>query len=404
MKRLTRIVLLILLMIPFTSNGQSISDNLRYINEQFRQYNNYETSFKIDEYNKEIICEDKFSVLKAKFEDIEVRTEGNNIGIFCLNSSNECIRDYEKDGTLKNSGHKDYTMGLRENEELIPHINMVLNKFAEIKSAVLGEEVSSNSMVNTTIETQINNINVIFRYSSEYKNIWRFDYSKNAIIGKTENCEVIVPINSGLSINSYTREETYGNGWYFSNADNSIIEACTSFKNNTKETYEYVYSTADARRVIAAFNEIIKLKRNESGTVAISTYGNENISSNLAYINEQFGKYNAYNTRFKIDNSTKKLIWTHDFGTNYAYLKDIEVRADYKSNWIGIYCINGKKCVWQISNSDSRTEYKDYTMSLKDNGNMIEHMNIVVQKFAEMKQLVLGNSSSSVNDDSDSPD
>ncbi|NJK82697.1 MAG: hypothetical protein HC912_01650, partial [Saprospiraceae bacterium] len=35
-----------------------------------------------------------------------------------------------------------------------------------------------------------------------------------------------------------------------------------------------------------------------------------------------------------------QLVWTHDFGTNYANLKDVEVRIDPNNKFMGVYCLN----------------------------------------------------------------
>ncbi len=406
MSKLSNLLFIGLLLFPLLTFGQSISSNLKYINEQFSKYNKYQTSFRIDEYNKEIICEDKFGVLKAKFEDVEIRTKGNNIGIFCINSEDKCIRNYEKDGTLKAEKYNDYTMGLREDNELIPHINTVLDKFSEIRNELLG--ISNNVSNNSTkidIAAEISNINAIFRRSSEYTNKWRFDFSQNAIIGETKNCSVFIPLNSGLSITYYEREGKYGNGWYFINEDKSIIESCTNFESNTVKTYEYLNNALDAKKVINSFRVIIENGNNSISSNNESEGNNGSIAEHLIYINKQFDKYNDYDTKFSIDNYKKQLVWSNSFGTNYAYLEDVEVRVDYTNSWIGIYCINGGECIWQKANSGNRSDYKEYTMSLKENDKMINHINKVAQKFEEVKRLTLGNSNSNSNsDDSDSPD
>jgi hypothetical protein len=376
--------------------NSKLSENLRYINEQFRLYNGYETSFSVDMKSKEVICEDKFGILKANWSDVEIREKGSNVGIFCLNENSKCIRGYKKTGERDVTDYVDYTMGLRENDKMIPHINTVLSKFAEIKNIVLNSGGSSSSVGNNTkvrgqVEAELSIINQIFERSSQYKNIYSVDYATKTITAKTESCRAVVPVKSGLSLNYYKRDGTYGEGFYFENSDKSILESCTSFEDYTEKTYEYVSNYNDVQTVIRSLNKIISLLQNSS--MSGSSYGTSsgNTTDLLRYINEQFSKYNAYNTVYSVDYAAKKLIWKNDFGTNSVDFNQVEVRADYESNWIGVYCLTGK-CISQITTSGATTYYDKYTMSLNEGDKMIGHIDEVVSKFAALKQAVVSSS------------
>ncbi len=387
-------------------NSTLVANNLKYINEQFALYNGYETVFSIDEGNKKIICQDKFGILKANLSDVEIKIEGGNLGIFCLNSNDKCIEYYDKNGERKyGSEYNQYTMGLKKNEKIIPHINTVLDKFSEIKQSILGGNSSTgNGNLNAKIDAELYTINAIFQRSSEYKNTYSFDYSTNTITSRTENCKAVVPIKNGLSVNYYKREGgDYGEGFYFENADNSILESCTSFEDYTEKTYEYVNNYSDVQTVIRSLNNIISLAKGNTSSTYTAPSGNS--EAILNYINEEFSKYNAYNTVWKIDYKTKQLIWSNDFGTNYVDFNSSEIRIDHANNWIGVYCLTGDKCIKQITTSGSATYYDQYTMSLNDNSKMIGHIATVANKFAELKNIVLNNTSSKPsNHEGDSPD
>ena len=372
-----------------------INANLRYINQQFELYNGYNTIFKIDDSRAELICEDKFGVLKAKWSDIEIRTENENIGIFCL-TEGKCIRYYDKEGNRKyDEDYSRYTMGLRENEKIIPHINTVLDKFAEIKIAILnGNSYGNTNGIKGQIDTELSKINAIFRRSSEYRNTYYVDYDKNAIISKTAKCRAIIPVKSGLSVNYYKKNGgDYAYGFYFQNSDNSILESCTSFEEYTEKTYEYLSNYNEVQTTIKSLQKIINLLGKNSNNY--SFVSPTTISGKLHYINVQFSNYNAHNTVWSIDHRKDKLIWENNYGINSAYFRDITIRANYENGWIGVHCLSGDKCITQMSKNGSTLYLEQYTMSLKENGKMIKHMKDVINEFAAIKKSVLGDSNHS---------
>lgn len=407
----------LLILLPSFLIGQSISENLRYINDQFSLYNAYETSFHVDKSTKEMICEDKFGILKANWSDIEITASESFIGIYCLNMGSECIRYYDKDGTRNyEEGKSSYTMGLNENDKIISNVNIVLEKFAEIKRIITSENHISLGSHNLGVERQINvelnTVNQIFQRSSEYKNVYTIDFSKKTITATTKSCRAIVPVKSGLSLNYYQRSGDYGYGFYFENSDKSILESCTSFEDHTEKTHEYLSNYEDAQTVIHSLKNIINLLESNSlgGGSDGTMVGNISADELLHYINEQFRNYNAYNTVYGIDVSSKRLTWKNDFGANYVKFKNLEVRADYENSWIGIYCLSGDECISQKTTSGDAAYYSKYTMSLNQDGKMISHINEVVSSFSKLKAQILNglkpinNNNAPDNDDPDSPD
>ena len=410
MKTYMKSLIASLLLFPLWGSAQEIPTILKYINQQFEMYNEYETSFDVDLSAKEVICEDRFGILKAKFSDVKFDYSGSNFGIYCL-SEDKCIRYYDKDGSRKyNQDYNSYTMGLRLDDDIIPHIDAVISKFSELKTAVLSSSSSGSGSgsPNAAVEVELRKINAIFQRSSEYKNTYYVDYSQNAIVSKTQNCKAIIPVKSGLRLYYYKRDGgTYSYGFYFENSDKSILESCTSFEDYTEKTYEYVNNYSDAQSIVTSLNKIISILNNSSTSSTPSYSSSSSIDTKLRYINQQFADYNKYNTVWSINYNTKQLIWKNDFGTNTVSFKDCEVRADYQNGWIGVYCLNSdSECIVQVTNSGSKDYYKQYTMSLNDNdGTMISHMSKVIGEFAAIKNAVLnGTPSPSTVTGSDEPD
>ena len=372
-----------LLLLPIISNAQSISSNLQYINNQFSLYNGHSTSFEID--NTELVCEDKYRILKANWEDIEIKIIDNNIGIVCLSEAS-CIRCYDKKGKREHGKNfQKYRMELHEHNKLIKHINEVVNKFAEIKMLIVNKKHGKNIInIKSKTETEIKKINSVLKLSSKYKHTYYIDYKKNAIISKTESCEAIIPVKSGLSIHYFQRDSgKYTHGFYFENSDNSILESCSFFENYTESTYEYVSNYTDAQTIILSLKKIINFLE-EPATQR------KTINSRLCYINKEFKKYNDSSIVWNIDYDTKQLIWKNDFNTYRIDLSDLKIVINYSDNVICIYCTANNKCVLK-DNSDVVTHYKQYEMTLNDGEKMIPHIKDIVNEFIAIKEEIMEN-------------
>ena len=66
------------------------------------------------------------------------------------------------------------------------------------------------------------------------------------------------------------------------------------------------------------------------GLVYLQALGQSNLdvtSKNILYINQEFAKYNPYNTMFRIDKDDKRLIWYNAYGERSGDLYDLEFIA-----------------------------------------------------------------------------
>lgn len=367
-----------------------VEDNLAYINIYFALYNDYNTSWDVDTYNKTLICKDKFGTLKADYNDVEVRISDNglHIGIYCLDGS-VCIRAYDTDGNLKSSGYENYTMGLAGDDgELIENAPKIIEKFAEIKNYVVGSSttVSTNKTLDQlTVEAEIQKINLLFQNYSQYKNQWSVDWNNMQLLGKTKSCTVVVPFSSQKTAYYYKRDGSYAYGYYISSNYEDIEENCTSFNDKVKKTYDYLSNYDADQQLIKSLNTIFETgykiyKSSGSSSYTSSSSGvptgstlTGTMKTYLDYVNQQFATYNKYNTVFSFNTYTKQIIFKNDFGTNYADLDKVMARAVADNQWVGIYCIdNDSECISQRNTSGSDYSYKSYTMSMTDCPNLFE--------------------------------
>lgn len=375
---------------------RSISSNLEYINQQFELYNEYNTVWSVDEARNLLIWKNDFGVHSANFSDVEVRAENDKgwIGVYCLVSGSECI-SFEG-YTLGDDTYSEYTMGLKDNDEIIRHIDAVLDAFAELKESVLRAGGSSGAS-GDIVEQNIAYINSEFgKYNpyntrfwvdrSEMRLYWQNDFATHW--GDLADVEMRAnSTNSNVGV------------WCINSSDECLTEDDDGVITNMK-SYTMTYKDGDdfpssGYTIETKFDEIkdFLLKGGSSTT-------NPHLKKHLDYVNEQFATYNKYNTVWSVDVSSKQIIWNNEFGRHSADFEDVEVRADQSSGWLGVYCLNGGECISFEGITLSDRTYSEYTMGLSDaSGNLIRHIDNVTDAFAEIKRIVLSGNASSANID-----
>ncbi len=106
------------------------------------------------------------------------------------------------------------------------------------------------------------------------------------------------------------------------------------------------------------------------------------VSTNILFINQEFAKYNPYNTMFRIDKNEKKLIWYNEYGERKALLEDVEFKVTTAKH-VGVYCIDGDNCIEQSGSTNTN----DYDMTFKDDaGNFPSTGYQIPDKFNEIKR------------------
>ncbi len=392
--RLLKTLRFILLFFPFAICSQTVQENLQYINNQFEQFNKYQTSFDVDEVSKKIICRDKFGMYSAYLKDIKIKKDESeaSLEIFCIDES-KCISSLKKDGR-KGSDFSNYSMELSKDRILVSNVDTVLDKFSKIRKAVLENDIDTSNAQNShliaEVEHQLHKLNSIFLEHSHYQNIWSFDWENQHLIGRTETCEVRIAI-SNVTIEFYEKEnqQKFRYGFVIKSTGSDITEKCPSFEDYVSKTYEYVDRFDFAEEAIHSIKTIQRLvsgKNEPPSTIAPTN----TIDQQLSYINNQFKKYNAFNTRFFVDLKNMELIWIQDFGESRAPINDIDFKADYENGWIIIFCKNKSlKCISFANPGGTNFQYTEYSMSLKENDETIAHMDKIIKKFRKLQKEII---------------
>lgn len=98
----------------------------------------------------------------------------------------------------------------------------------------------------------------------------------------------------------------------------------------------------------------------------------------LSEINQELGKYNAYDAELGVSGS--QLIFKNEFSTSYLPFESIDFRINYKHKSIDIYCIDGSKC---IEKGGANWDY--YNMSMINNSQMASSIFTTLDKCRELR-------------------
>ena len=380
------------LLLPIITFGQTIEENLQYVNTQFEQYNDFETSFAVDKLNKKIVCRDKFGTYSASLQDIEIRidTLKKSIGLFCIDNSTKCISSTQRDGNEGVSLTR-YTMELTQKGKLISNANVVIEKLLSVKKEVIEVEAISletqNESLEDRVEREIQNINVIFQDHSHYQNDWSFDWENLMLINKSSSCEVRVPI-AKMTIEYFEKDnqQEYRKGFVFKSANDNIYVKCESYENNVSKTHEYVDSLKFAEAVINSIKNIqtIVSKKQVANPALAKT-----VDQHLYHINEEFKKYNNFNTRFFLDVEKRELVWVQEFGESRAPIDLIDFKANYNQGWLVIFCKEGlSRCVSSTGPKGGKIQNNEYSMSLKEDEKVIDHLDKIINEFRALIKAI----------------
>jgi hypothetical protein len=142
---------------PNTSNYKTsnkvVNETLIYINDILSKYNIYNSSFKVDMSKKEISFIDKFSILTAKWSEIEFYNTNNNIGFGCKDKS-DCLTDRDFDTGALQSPRSTYSLSIKEDDEkMIYQTNVIVGKLNNmLDNLTSGGAVSNSSVVDRNLK------------------------------------------------------------------------------------------------------------------------------------------------------------------------------------------------------------------------------------------------------------
>ena len=388
-----KIYFLFLCFFPFLIFSQSIQENLDFINAQFEKYNQYGTRFEVDQITKTITCQDKFGTYIAFFEDVEFRLNPakTSIGIYCIEQSNQCISTIQKNGE-EGPELSDYNMDLHENNKAIPQIDNVLEKFKHLKQSILksdSETVSSQVQgLKYRVDLQLRELNAIFKEHSNQQNLWSFNWDNYWFVSESDSCKILIPLEK-VEIEYQEKEnvQSFRHGVVILSEKLDILKKCKTSESKLQTTSFQMESLDDANAAIENFKTIqLLISDGPQPIAAIAT--KVDIDQLLSYINNQFKKYNQYNTRFFVDESKKELIWIQEFGETRVAINQIDVKADYENGWLVIFCAQkNDRCIHSANGAGKTLQSYEYSMSLIENDRVISHIDEVIDTF---KKLIAG--------------
>ncbi len=137
----------------YNTSNKEVNETLSYVNDMLARYNIYNSSFKVDMSKKEISFMDKFSILTAKWADIDFYNSNNNIGFGCKDGS-DCMEDRDFDTGSLQSPRSSYSLSIKEDDEkMIYQTNVIVGKLNDmLESLTVGGAVSNSSVVERNLK------------------------------------------------------------------------------------------------------------------------------------------------------------------------------------------------------------------------------------------------------------
>jgi len=152
-----------------TTSNKDVKETLSYVNDMLDRYNVYNSSFKVDMSKKEISFMDKFSILTAKWSDIDFYNSSNNIGFGCKDGS-DCLEDRDFDTGSLQSPRSTYSLSIKEDgEKMIYQTNVIIGKLNDMLESLIGGGASIGSSSNSrVVERNLKIINDAFNKYNTY--------------------------------------------------------------------------------------------------------------------------------------------------------------------------------------------------------------------------------------------
>lgn len=268
----------------------------------------------------------------------------------------------------------------------------------------------------------ISELNTLFANYAYYKLVWTYNSYNRTVQYKGPNCTVTIPLNNTRVYYNPADDRNSNEPdllKFFTDYD--ITEDCNySGKKTTRYTIVGMNNTAKAKRAKELFLLLINDKGSSyssssgSKTYKATWYNSVDIDwnalqrsqdSDLKYVNDEFDKYNDYETQWFIDKNRQVLIHRNEFGYNEIDLTDAEAAVYADKKWFVIRCKRYDECLVQKGkDGDGSTRMKEYSMSLNSGSNMAstiykvaDALNRSIQNAKSSRSSYSSNSSSSSN-------
>lgn len=372
MKRIIFFALLTFL--PLLSISQTANSLLNEINSNFKTYNAYDASFKISGNN--LIFKNTLSTSYIPFNSIDFRLnyKHKSIDIYCIDGS-KCI---EKGG----SNWDYYNISMIENGKMSKTIFETLDKCRKLRS--IQTQSITNEYYSNSQEDILRFINRQFDLYNKYYS--RFDIEDNNLVFSNKFGTSKTPFNK---IYFKISEKNKSIEFHCKDGSRCIESYNLDEKMSTWSYYNVSLVDENGNMVDIAYK--VKAKCDELKLAVESSPQvdkNHNVASLLDYINGEFRKYNTYGSSFSVNDVDKTLIFSNSMSSSDPIpLANIDFRINEKHKSIDVYCIDGSKCI----KKGSAWDY--YNVSLVDNGEMISHINRVMKKCKELKEVVINGES-----------
>lgn len=127
------------------SVGADVDKTLAYVNNLLDSYNPFNSSISVNTYAGTIIFSDKFSVFTGKFEDVEFRRDGENMGMFCK-GDRDCLKQRDVETGEENPDAMKYTFGIKKGGQAVPETDTAIYWLNQMLDSLTGNRVNDVSL------------------------------------------------------------------------------------------------------------------------------------------------------------------------------------------------------------------------------------------------------------------
>ena len=230
-------------------NNNDIAETLRYVNSLFNLYNKYNSQLNVDILSNEIIFKDKFSEMRANFQDVEFRMDGENMGIFCKGGAT-CLDSKNVDTGVAESARKKYTFGVKKNDVAVPEASTAIRRLNDMLAGInTGSSSYNSSGLSAVARKNLKIINDAFDTYNAYETVF-------TVKGTNLHWDSSVA-NVYADLNKLTFYIDYTNKWMVMRCtDGDCMEGSIS-----KDSYSMGLSTSSGiapniEKVLQAFNDL----------------------------------------------------------------------------------------------------------------------------------------------------
>lgn len=153
-------------------SNSEINETLKYVNNLLRNYNDYSSSFEVNLSKGEVSFIDEFSILTAKYYELEYYNSSNNIGFRCKDGS-DCLK--QKDFVTKNTldPKSSYSLSIKsDGEKMIYETNVMIGRLNNMLDEMGSSSSNYGSGNSATLNRHLKTINDAFQKYNSYNSVF----------------------------------------------------------------------------------------------------------------------------------------------------------------------------------------------------------------------------------------